>query len=69
MKEINHLRETVEMQLLGRLYERGKDYMEIHFFSFEDGMDPKVCDVLNEKLKYVVNQCNMRLHEYEEKVN
>ena len=50
LQESHHLREVNELQLRGRLRGQVQDYLNVQLFSFLDGMDPKVVNVLNIKL-------------------
>lgn len=67
LKEVNHLRELNEMQIRGKLMMKGKDFLNVRYFSFMDGMDQRVCDVLNIKLQQVAEDYNSVLVELEQK--
>eukprot|EP00347_Sterkiella_histriomuscorum_P000998 403373728 len=68
LKEVNHLRELSEMQIRGKLLMKGRDFLNVRYFSFMDGMDEKVCDVLNIKLQQVAENYNSVLAELDLKI-
>ncbi|CDW79781.1 UNKNOWN [Stylonychia lemnae] len=69
LKEVNHLREISEQLVRGRLTQKGKDYLNVHFFSFTEGLDAKVCDVLNLRLQQVADEYNSKLADYDVKIS
>lgn len=47
--------------------EKAKDYLNVSFFSFLDGLDPKVCEALNMRQNQVALQYNQTIREYEDR--
>lgn len=40
----------------------------MHFFSFSDGLDPKVCEVLNVRVQQIAKQYNQTIKDYDDKI-